>query len=116
MFLHAVVSASAEDVQLLDQVEESFRQVVGPTKGLQQVHAVCKIFCRLAKAFVDSNQVFTIPASEDPVMLPSLIGQDNFTAEDVSMFFGNWFGGNETTTDLWNNFDFTNPINVYQSN
>jgi len=131
VFLHAIASSSKEDVKLLEETEESLEPLKNLNQQSEQVYGLCKIFCRLARAFVERNSTFvgTYNSQEDTVVMPQsdLHGRDlSFMAappmqfpsqmtgsefhmpsfdgsemDDMSMFLGNWLGGREPVANLW---------------
>lgn len=136
VFLHAIASSSKEDVKLLEETEESLEPLKNLNQQSEQVYGLCKIFCKLAKAFVERNSTFvgTYNSQEDMVVMPQsdMHGRDlGFMAapsiqssshlagpefhmptfdgsemDDMSMFLGNWLGGREPVANLWA-MDFT---------
>lgn len=136
--LHAIASSSKEDVILLQQVEESLEPVKTLSPQADQVFGLTRIFCKLAKAFVESsNKTFvgTYNLQEDTVVMPQtdayglnqsflpasaaglqdphqsmnhdfVPGFDASEMESMSMFLGNWLGGNQPVANLWN-MDFS---------
>jgi len=139
VFLHALASSSKEDVALLQQTEESLKPLKGITQQSEQVCGLSRIFCKLAKAFVERNKPFigSYNPQEDTVVMPQLESFDqnqsflplptgmqyphqninhdlipDFDAsgtEGMSMFLGNWLGGNQPVANLWN-MDFSETM------
>jgi len=136
VFLHAIASSSNEDVKLLEETEESLEPLKNLNQQSEQVYGLCKMFCKLAKAFVERQSTFvgTYNSQEDMVVMPQsdMHGRDpnsmaaphmQFSSQttypdfhmpsfdgsemdDMSMFLGNWLGAREPVANLWA-MDFT---------
>ncbi|KAK5941231.1 hypothetical protein PMZ80_006508 [Knufia obscura] len=143
VFLHAIASSSKEDVKLLEETQESLEPLKNLNQQSEQVYGLCKIFCKLAKAFVERNSTFigSYDSQEDMVVMPQsdMHGRDlNFMTapsmqfssqmmgpesqlpsfdvsgmDDMSMFLGNWLGGREPVANLWA-MDFTDNTGNFE--
>lgn len=144
VFLHAIASSSTDDVKLLEETEESLEPLKHLNQQSEQVYGLCKIFCKLAKAYVERNSTFpgVYNSQEDMVVMPQtdiqgrgdqnymavmqqgmnmpfhsqMAGQefqapafDGLEMDGMSMFLGNWLGGNQPVANLWN-IDFTENV------
>lgn len=74
VFLHAIASSSKEDVKLLEETEESLEPIKHLNQQSEQVYGLCKIFCKLAKAYVEQNSTFpgVYNMQEDTVVMPPM--------------------------------------------
>jgi hypothetical protein len=57
IFLHAISAAKLEDVQLLDDVVGTLKQVSGTSKQSERLHQVCATFAAVAREMVKSQRV-----------------------------------------------------------
>lgn len=131
VFLHAVASASHEDVQLLEKTQKTLELVKELNQQSRQVYNLCRVFHQVARAFVDRNSTFvgTYNSLDDTVIMPQsehirdygfipsqpaqpnmlVSGSDsmsvpNFDETDmngISMFLGDWLGNNAPVSQLW---------------
>lgn len=138
VFLHAIASSSTDDVKLLEETEESLEPLKHLNQQSGQVYSLCKIFAKLAKAYVEQHSTFpgTYNSQEDMVVMPHTDMQgreqnymalmphgvafqppmavpefqapafDGSEMDGMSMFLGNWLGGQQPVANLWN-MDFT---------
>lgn len=72
VFLHAIASSSTDDVKLLEETEESLEPLKHLNQQSEQVYGLCKIFCKLAKAYVERHETFpgVYNSQEDMVVMP----------------------------------------------
>ena len=139
VFLHAIASSSNEDVRLLEETAESLEPLKELNEQSQQLYNLSKIFCKLARAFVDRNSTFVgiYHPQEDMVVMPQsemnnrdfgflggpsmqfpsqntgpdfhMPSFDGSEMDEMSMYFGNWLGGKEPVANLWA-MDFSDNI------
>lgn len=105
VFLHAIASSSTDDVKLLEETEESLEPLKHLNQQSEQVYGLCKIFCKLAKAYVERNSTFpgVYNSQEDMVVMPQRDmqgrGDQNYMAvmqQGMSMpFQASQMGGSE---------------------
>lgn len=74
VFLHAIASSSKDDVKLLEETEESLEPLKHLNQQSEQVYGLSKIFCKLAKAYVEQNSTFpgVYNSQEDMVVMPQM--------------------------------------------
>ncbi|KAK5088597.1 hypothetical protein LTR05_002817 [Lithohypha guttulata] len=72
VFLHAIASSNREDVRLLEETEISLEPLKNLNQQSEQVYCLCKIFCKLAKAFVERRSTFvgSYNPQQDMVVIP----------------------------------------------
>lgn len=104
VFLHAIASSSTDDVKLLEETEESLEPLKHLNQQSEQVYGLCKIFCKLAKAYVERNSTFpgVYNSQEDTVVMPQTDmqgrGDQNYMAvmqQGMSMPFNSQMAGPE---------------------
>ncbi|KAF3129888.1 hypothetical protein TWF594_010651 [Orbilia oligospora] len=134
VFLHSVASNDPSDVKLLHDFLDSIETIAHVTKDSARLFEVTKVFCRVAKALVDSqnhnplgtyshqsntlllpqdHNIVNIAEGRGVEQLPDIFMQDfeggGWTEGDVeamSTFFGNWMGSSGPIVDMLN-LDFS---------
>ncbi|KAK6506199.1 hypothetical protein TWF506_011118 [Arthrobotrys conoides] len=134
VFLHSVASNDPSDVKLLHDFLDSIEPIAHVTKDSARLFEVTKVFCRVAKALVDSrnhnplgtyshqsntlllpqdHNIVNIAEGRGAEQLPDIFMQDfeggGWTEGDVeamSTFFGNWMGSSGPIVDMLN-LDFS---------
>lgn len=112
VFLHAIASSSTDDVKLLEETEESLEPLKHLNQQSEQVYGLCKIFCKLAKAYVERHSTFpgVYNSQEDMVVMPQRDmqgrGDQNYMGmmqQGMSMPFHAQMGAGGTGTGTGNN-------------
>ncbi|RVD87319.1 uncharacterized protein DFL_001561 [Arthrobotrys flagrans] len=134
VFLHSVASNDPSDVKLLHDFLDSIEPIAHVSKDSARLFEVTKVFCRVAKALVDSrnhnplgtyshqsntlllpqdHNIVNISEGRGAEQLPDIFMQDfeggGWTEGDVeamSTFFGNWMGSSGPIVDMLN-LDFS---------
>lgn len=72
VFLHAIASASQEDVKLLEEAEKTLDLIKEVNQQSQQVYNLCRTFHKVARIFVEKNSTFvgTYNSLDDTVIMP----------------------------------------------
>ncbi|KAK6346168.1 hypothetical protein TWF730_010499 [Orbilia blumenaviensis] len=136
VFLHSVASNDPSDVKLLHDFLESIEPIAHVSKDSTRLFEVTKVFCRVAKALVDSrhhnhlgryshqsntlllpqdHNIVNITEGRGAEQLPDIFMQDfegeaggwsEGDMEAMSTFFGNWMGSSGPIVDMLN-LDFS---------
>ncbi|KAK6331906.1 hypothetical protein TWF718_002444 [Orbilia javanica] len=134
VFLHSIASNDPADVKLLHDFHDSIEPIAHVTRDSARLFEVTKVFCRVAKALVDSqthnplgtyshqsntlllpqdHNIVNISEGRGTEQLPDIFMQDfeggGWTEGDVeamSTFFGNWMGSSGPIVDMLN-LDFS---------
>ncbi|KKK25394.1 hypothetical protein P175DRAFT_0530702 [Aspergillus ochraceoroseus IBT 24754] len=120
VFTHAITTASATDLALLQETVRSLEMIKGISRGSMHLYTICEAFAKTAQVLVDSRQTLTglaqhqdgsliLPPGDGPanIALPDVIWpEDLFDSHvdqvDISMFLNDFIVTNRSVMDILN--------------
>ncbi|KKK26949.1 C6 transcription factor [Aspergillus rambellii] len=120
VFTHAITTASATDLALLQETVRSLEMIKGISRGSMHLYTICEAFAKTAQVLVDSRQTLTglaqhqdgsliMPPGDGPanIALPDVIWpEDLFDSHvdqvDISMFLNDFIVTNRSVMDILN--------------
>ncbi|QPC70088.1 hypothetical protein HYE68_000840 [Fusarium pseudograminearum] len=128
IFLHSIAASSLEDVQLLEQVVDTFRHAREIHAGAERLYQICATFARLARRMVESrntsvgmydqntDSLQVAGVSQDvPLIWPEAFVQptgqgqqatsdsdvDAFLNDDMTSILADWINGQPPATEMF---------------
>jgi hypothetical protein len=126
IFLHSIAASSLEDVNLLEQVVDTFRHARKIHAGAEKLYQICDTFARLARRMVESRNTSvgmydqntdslqvagvseTVPLSwPEAFVQPTGQGQqatadaDAFLNDDMTSILADWINGQPPATEMF---------------
>ncbi|KAF5242549.1 hypothetical protein FAUST_3261 [Fusarium austroamericanum] len=128
IFLHSMAASSLEDVQLLEQVVDTFRHAREIHAGAERLYQICATFARLARRMVESrntsvgmydqntDSLQVAGVSQDvPLIWPEAFVQptgqgqqatsdsdvDAFLNDDMTSILADWINGQPPATEMF---------------
>jgi hypothetical protein len=128
IFLHSIAASSLEDVNLLEQVVDTFRHAREIHAGAEKLYQICASFSRLARRMVESRNTSVgmydqnadtlqvAGVSENvPLIWPEAFAQptgqgqqatadanaDAFLNDDMTSILADWINGQPPATEMF---------------
>ncbi|KAF4438416.1 hypothetical protein F53441_12804 [Fusarium austroafricanum] len=125
IFLHSIAASSREDVDILEQVVNTFRSAREINAGAEKLYQICSTFARLARRMVESqntsvgmydqntDSLQVAGVSENvPLTWPEMAAQPSeqqpgadafpdFLNDDMTSMLADWINGQPPTADMF---------------